>query len=160
MKEFSYNSWPCYTSVTQRNLCQTFYFYVCLNKTHDVTKLSTGSCIISSLMSASHFVFGAAFYNSFLASFLSSSLLGLDDFSPSSLLMFFVFLVSHLQYRTLNFTPLFHSFVFVSPVEMCVLQETDKEGSERLLCSVLPWALLHGISPHMCSGSWCPHAPR
>lgn len=49
--------------------------------------------------------------------------------------------------------------VSLSMVEVCVLQETDEEGSEGLLCSVFPWALLHSISPRLRSGCWCPHAP-
>lgn len=58
--------------------------------------------------------------------------------------------------------PLFslHAFVLVTLVEVRVLQEADEAGSDGLLRPVLPWALLHGVSPHLRSGSWYPHAPR
>lgn len=57
-------------------------------------------------------------------------------------------------------SPLPSLLIFVASVEVCVLQEADEKGSDGLLRSVLPWALLHCVSPYLCSGSWRPHAPR
>lgn len=44
--------------------------------------------------------------------------------------------------------------------EVCVLQEADEEGGERLLRAVLPRPLFHILPPHLCSGRRRPHASQ
>lgn len=79
--------------------------------------------------------------------------------SVSSLLLSFPphFLYFNLPVLDFSFWPPC-ACVFVSPVEVCVLQETNEEGGERLLRPVLSRALFHGIPPHLCPGSRSPHA--